>query len=359
MEQLFLDDHMISTARNEYEQALNLQSQRQLQKGGGGGGGGQDSLRGPQDSFGDLSQIGGGNQGGRDGSGPAGQGGDVTMGNMGNNNMGNNNIGNSKEQRLVPLTPENEVRLLLQTIRSNTASCKQLEQQLTNDPIVSFSLSPNGSFLAALSKAGFFKVFDVAFASAASTAEAEGGGGDGGGGSGDWGNNSNSNSNVGNTKSSSSDAICSLVGLHLVCNYIDCRRKPRQMVWCGEDCVALYLATNPQLTSLNNNRNSNSNQQNFMLLRDKESGGRGSLGSSGGQDQQQHVVFLGGPSNDWIPYQYSHPIYLIGECDGARIIGMKNELLQRVAPSVELIYSEHLLKRKICDLDTNLLNDAH
>jgi len=85
---------------------------------------------------------------------------------------------------------------------------------------------------------------------------------------------------------------------------LECRKKPRQMVWCGDDCIALYLAVNTPSNSV------------------------------------QHVLFLGGPQNDWIPYQYDAPLHLVSECDGCRILGPhKIEFVQRVPESTEAIYS--------------------
>lgn len=85
---------------------------------------------------------------------------------------------------------------------------------------------------------------------------------------------------------------------------LDCRKEPRQMVWCGDDCIALYLAVKTPSNSL------------------------------------QHVLFLGGPQNDWIPYQYESPLHLVSECDGCRILSpRKIEFVQRVPESTEAIYS--------------------
>lgn len=85
---------------------------------------------------------------------------------------------------------------------------------------------------------------------------------------------------------------------------IECRKKPRQMVWCGDDCIALYLAVPTPSQTL------------------------------------QHVLFVGGPQNDWIPYQYDAPIALVSENDGFRILGThKMEFVQRVPQSTEAIYS--------------------
>lgn len=85
---------------------------------------------------------------------------------------------------------------------------------------------------------------------------------------------------------------------------IECRKRPKQMVWCGDDCIALYLAVPTPSNSM------------------------------------QHVLFVGGPQNDWIPYQYDTPLHLVSECDGCRILGAhKVEFVQRVPQSIEAIYS--------------------
>lgn len=85
---------------------------------------------------------------------------------------------------------------------------------------------------------------------------------------------------------------------------IECRKRPRQMVWCGDDCIALYLAVTTPSSAV------------------------------------QHVLFVGGPQNDWIPYQYNTPLHLVSECDGCRILGThKVEFVQRVPQSTEAIYS--------------------
>ncbi|CAD7928042.1 unnamed protein product [Amoebophrya sp. A120] len=125
------------------------------------------------------------------------------------------------------------------------------QQVITNqDPVTHFAVSPSGFFLALLSEKGNFKVFDN-----------------------------------------------QLVLLDVA--HLESRKKPRQMVWVGEDCVALYMASSTK----------------------------------------QHALFVGGPRNDWIPYQYDHPLFLVSETDGARIIGQKCEILQRIPPAVESIYS--------------------
>eukprot|EP00392_Amoebophrya_sp_AT5.2_P005696 g5706.t1 len=125
---------------------------------------------------------------------------------------------------------------------------QQLQQN--SDPVTHFAVSPSGYFLALLSEKGHFKVFD--------------------------------------------NELQLLDVAHL-----ESRKKPRQMVWVGEDCVALYMAST-----------------------------------------KQHALLVGGPRNDWIPYQYDHPLFLISEADGARLISQKCEILQRIPPAVECEFDE-------------------
>eukprot|EP00927_Polykrikos_kofoidii_P077399 TRINITY_DN74338_c0_g1_i1.p1 TRINITY_DN74338_c0_g1~~TRINITY_DN74338_c0_g1_i1.p1 ORF type:complete len:862 (-),score=143.57 TRINITY_DN74338_c0_g1_i1:161-2746(-) len=85
---------------------------------------------------------------------------------------------------------------------------------------------------------------------------------------------------------------------------LDSRRKPKQMVWCGDDCICLYLLFQTPSRST------------------------------------EHVLFVGGPNNDLIPYRYDAPLHLVSECDGCRIVGAhKVEFVQRVPASTEAIYS--------------------
>ncbi|PHJ14923.1 vps16-like protein, partial [Cystoisospora suis] len=77
----------------------------------------------------------------------------------------------------------------------------------------------------------------------------------------------------------------------------------------------------------------------------------------------QHTLFLGGPKNEWLPYQYgtttttsalvaggggqtgqstsgSSSLHLVAEVDGLRIItAYKTEFLHRIAPSTDAIFS--------------------
>uniref|UniRef100_A0A7S1FJ93 Vacuolar protein sorting-associated protein 16 homolog n=1 Tax=Noctiluca scintillans TaxID=2966 RepID=A0A7S1FJ93_NOCSC len=132
-----------------------------------------------------------------------------------------------------------------------------VDLNLTEGPYMAFAVSSSGGLLACLSTKGVFKVMAV------------------------------------NDLSKPLD----------VAN-IECRKKPKQMVWCGDDCIALYLVVPTPSNSL------------------------------------QHVLFVGGPQNDWIPSQYEAPLHLVPECDGCRILGAnKVEFVQRVPTSTEAIYS--------------------
>ncbi|CAJ1370452.1 unnamed protein product [Effrenium voratum] len=128
---------------------------------------------------------------------------------------------------------------------------------LTDGPFMAFALSSSGRLLACLSTKGVFKVLAV------------------------------------------SDELKILDVAH-----IERIKKPKQMVWCGDDCIALYLIAPSSNNSV------------------------------------QHVLFVGGPQNDWIPYQYDTAVHLVSECDGCRVMGtQKIEFVQRVPQSVEAIFS--------------------
>ncbi|CAE7218827.1 vps16 [Symbiodinium sp. CCMP2592] len=134
-------------------------------------------------------------------------------------------------------------------------SCRDIG--LTDGPFMAFALSSSGRLLACLSTKGVFKVLAV------------------------------------------SDNLQVLD----VANIVDTIKKPKQMVWCGDDCIALYLIAQTPSNSL------------------------------------QHILFVGGPQNDWIPYQYDAPLHLVSECDGCRVLGTnKIEFVQRVPPSVEQVF---------------------
>ncbi len=123
-------------------------------------------------------------------------------------------------------------------------------------PYVALSTSSSGQLLAALSKQGVFKVFKV-------------------------------------------DDMSQPLDIAEV----ECRSKPRQMVWLADDCIAIYLTV----------------QMNNSI---------------------QHVVFVGGPHNDWLSFEFDYSILLVPEVDGIRIITpTKNEFLQRVPQSTEAIFA--------------------
>jgi len=134
---------------------------------------------------------------------------------------------------------------------------KARDLNLSEGPYMAFAVSSSGRLLACLSKKGVFKVLAV----------------------------------------SDEPRVLDVAN-------IECRKKPKQMVWCGDDCIALYLAVPTPSSSI------------------------------------QHVLFVGGPQNDWIPYQYDTPLHLVSECDGCRILGARKVLfVQRVPQSTEAIYS--------------------
>jgi len=128
---------------------------------------------------------------------------------------------------------------------------------LTEGPYMAFAVSSSGRFLACLSTKGVFKVL----------------------------------------------AVGDDMRVLDVAN-IQVYKKPRQMVWCGDDCIALYCVT-----------------------------------PAANQQHGQHVLFVGGPQNEWIPYEYSTPLHLVPECDGCRILGAQTvEFVQRVPESTQAIY---------------------
>lgn len=152
-----------------------------------------------------------------------------------------------------------DAQVLVATTQGPVLLCERERHRdiaLEDGPYQTFALSPSGTFLACLSNSGLFKVL----------------------------------------------AVKDLSQLLDVAN-IECRKQPKQMVWVGNDCIALYL----QIATPSNSF--------------------------------QHVLFVGGPQNDWIPYQYDYPVHLVSECDGCRIVGtQKCEFLQRVPTSTEAIY---------------------
>lgn len=101
----------------------------------------------------------------------------------------------------------------------------------------------------------------------------------------------------------------------IVSPFLERQRKPRQVAWCGDDCIALNI---PMHTP---------------------------------SGDTQHVLLLGGPKDEWIPYQYGSSssgrgsgagggIYLISEVDGVRVISAnKTEFLHRLPHSTDAIFS--------------------
>eukprot|EP00811_Abedinium_folium_P002625 NODE_1240_length_2550_cov_10.289723.p1 GENE.NODE_1240_length_2550_cov_10.289723~~NODE_1240_length_2550_cov_10.289723.p1 ORF type:complete len:778 (-),score=143.96 NODE_1240_length_2550_cov_10.289723:215-2374(-) len=86
-------------------------------------------------------------------------------------------------------------------------------------------------------------------------------------------------------------------------SHIEFKHKlPRQMVWCGEDCIVIYLASPSPM--------------------------------------EGHTLLFGGPQNDWIPCDYDGPLHLAPELDGCRIVsGRKMEWLQRVPTDTDTVLS--------------------
>jgi len=85
---------------------------------------------------------------------------------------------------------------------------------------------------------------------------------------------------------------------------IEVRRKPTEVAWVGDDCLAVSV----------------------------------SLPSPSGESQ--HCLYVGGPASDWLPFQYSSPVHLVAEADGARVISAsKAETLQRVSEARESIFA--------------------
>ncbi|SBT50040.1 vacuolar protein sorting-associated protein 16, putative [Plasmodium ovale wallikeri] len=85
---------------------------------------------------------------------------------------------------------------------------------------------------------------------------------------------------------------------------LDNKKNIKQIVWCGDDCLAVYT---PMITP-----------SNYI----------------------QHMLFIGGPKNQWIPYQYRNDLYLIGEVYGVKIIGKENcEYISRIRKSTFNIFS--------------------
>eukprot|EP01121_Diplochlamys_sp_Union-15-3_P004874 TRINITY_DN1507_c0_g1_i1.p1 TRINITY_DN1507_c0_g1~~TRINITY_DN1507_c0_g1_i1.p1 ORF type:complete len:348 (-),score=55.89 TRINITY_DN1507_c0_g1_i1:23-1066(-) len=73
-------------------------------------------------------------------------------------------------------------------------------------------------------------------------------------------------------------------------------KPPEQLVWCGTDAVVLYW-------------------------------------------ERDNLLFIIGPNNNWIKYQYDEPLYLVPECDGIRIFSKRLcEFLHRVPNVTESIF---------------------
>ncbi|KJE95370.1 vacuolar assembling/sorting protein VPS16 [Capsaspora owczarzaki ATCC 30864] len=72
------------------------------------------------------------------------------------------------------------------------------------------------------------------------------------------------------------------------------RAKPQQLVWCGQDSVVAYWS---------------------------------------------NILLMVGPNGDWVKHPYDHPIFLVSEVDGVRIISKeKHEFMQKVPVSVENVF---------------------
>eukprot|EP00921_Rhytidocystis_pertsovi_P000769 GHVQ01001339.1.p1 GENE.GHVQ01001339.1~~GHVQ01001339.1.p1 ORF type:complete len:870 (+),score=113.88 GHVQ01001339.1:273-2882(+) len=88
----------------------------------------------------------------------------------------------------------------------------------------------------------------------------------------------------------------------------DCRygegTGPRQVVWCGDDCLVIYV------------------------VRSTPSG------------ELQHILLVGGPERDWLAYQYGYGLIVVSEVDGVRVISpYKTEVVQRVTRATDAIFS--------------------
>ncbi|RQX67510.1 putative vacuolar protein sorting 16, partial [Toxoplasma gondii CAST] len=91
--------------------------------------------------------------------------------------------------------------------------------------------------------------------------------------------------------------------------FLERQMRPKQVQWCGDDCLALYI---PMHTP---------------------------------SGDVQHTLFLGGPKNEWLPFQYGTTrggsvLLLVAEVDGLRIVtNSKTEFLHRVAASTDAVFS--------------------
>eukprot|EP01071_Lankesteria_metandrocarpae_P006093 Lankesteria_metandrocarpae@DN4238_c0_g1_i1.p1 len=85
---------------------------------------------------------------------------------------------------------------------------------------------------------------------------------------------------------------------------VDSRRKPKQVAWLADDCVAVYWALQTP------------------------------------SQQSQHVVVIGGPKDDWLPFHYSTPPHLVSEVDCLRILTHnKSEIVRRVPRATDRIFA--------------------
>lgn len=81
--------------------------------------------------------------------------------------------------------------------------------------------------------------------------------------------------------------------------------RPRQVCWVGEDCLAYHVGVPTPDGPL------------------------------------EHFVFVGGPNNEWLPYQFGgDAVHLVSEIDGLRVIGGSSSyFIHRVAKSTYDIFS--------------------
>ncbi|CAD2114236.1 vacuolar protein sorting-associated protein 16, putative [Plasmodium vinckei] len=85
---------------------------------------------------------------------------------------------------------------------------------------------------------------------------------------------------------------------------LDNKKNIKQIVWCGDDCLAVYT---PLITP-----------SNYI----------------------QHMLFIGGPKNQWIPYQYRSHLHLVGDIYGVKIISNEYlEYISRIRKSTFNIFS--------------------
>ncbi|PFH36128.1 putative vacuolar protein sorting 16 [Besnoitia besnoiti] len=160
------------------------------------------------------------------------------------------------EEPRVLVAAENGPLLLLERQRC-------IDLKLEDGPFVALSVSRSGRLLACLSASGYLKVLSTAG-----------------------------------------------VPQTIASPFLERQRRPKQVQWCGDDCLALYI---PMHTP---------------------------------SGDVQHTLFLGGPKNEWLPYQYGaassggSSLFLVSEVDGLRILtAFKTDFLHRVAASTDAIFS--------------------